>query len=191
MKRILIVLMVLGLAASLGAQSLADLAKREKARRESLGRHAVVIRNGDLLLVKKTPAVEVTRPEGWTGEGDQAAEGGANPYEAAGLPEAGPEATAEPGQARAGAEAIPEGGGTLEEQLKVLDARVEELTDEMNSLRQQYEAQNSMVPGYVIQQRMDETNARLTQALARQAEVRAKLGNRAPAPKKDPANPDR
>ncbi len=61
MKRALMVLAVVGLAASLEAQSLVELAKREKERREGLrGRHAVVIRNRDLLLVRKAPAVEVT-----------------------------------------------------------------------------------------------------------------------------------
>ncbi len=190
MKRIWIVIAVMGLTASLGAQSLADLAKREKARRASLPRHAVVIKNQDLLLVKKVPAVEVTRPEGWASEETQAA--AENPYEAGVTPPgAESESGVEPGSAQNPPVSLAEGGGTLEEQLKVLDARVEELTTEMNSLKQQYEAQNAMVPGSVIQQRMDETNQRLSQALARQAEVRAKLGNRAPAPKKEPGGPDR
>lgn len=191
MKRIWIVVVVLGLAASLGAQSLADLAKREKARREGLARHAVVVKNQDLLLVKKVPAVE-TRPEGGAGVDTTSATNAENPYVAGLTPSVSGSGTeAEPGRTGNPADSIAEGGGTLEEQLKVLDARVEELTTEMNSLRQQFESQNAMVPGSVIQQRMDETNERLNQARARQAEVRAKLGNRAPVPKKEPGGPDR
>ena len=54
MKKALIFLAVLGLTASLGAQSVVELAKREKERREGLkGRHAVVVNNQDLLRVKK------------------------------------------------------------------------------------------------------------------------------------------
>lgn len=188
MKRIWIVVAVLGLTASLGAQSLADLAKREKARREGLARHAVVIKNQDLLLIKKVPAVEVTRPEGegWPAEEAQA------PDQAVAAEGQGNEAAQEPAPAGGNAASgIPEGIGQLQDQLKAADALVEELTNEMNSLRQQFESQNAMVPGYIIQERMDETSQRLSQALTRQAKIREKLGNRAPAPKKEPGAPDR
>src|SRR5512137_854251 len=78
MKRALVVLAVLVLTTSLGAQSLVELAKREKARRESFkGRHAAVITSRELLLVKKTGAVVVTRPEEEPGDetGDAAGSG--------------------------------------------------------------------------------------------------------------------
>lgn len=170
MKRIFVVIAVLGLAASLSAQSLVELAKREKARRESLkGRHAAVITSRELLLVKKAPAVEVSLPLGG--------------FDDTLYPESGPEAVAgeagrEPLPAGAG-EAVPgeiaEGGGSLEDQLRVVDEVVEGLTQEMNALRQQFEAQNTMVPGSVIQQQMEETNQRLEQAKTRQAGIRAKM----------------
>jgi hypothetical protein len=199
MKRMLVVLAVLGLAASLSAQSLVELAKRERARRAALARHAVVIKSEDLRLVKKAPAVEVTRPEG---EADFAAEDleaapnaeAAEPQHEVGLvasPPGSEEAAAAPGEAGSAAIDLPQVSGSLEEQLRVIDARVEELTTEMNSLRQQYESQNAMVPGYVIEQRMDETNQRLTQALQRQAEVRARLGGRAPAIRRESGGPGR
>jgi hypothetical protein len=174
MKRMLVVFAVLGLAVSLSAQSLADLARREKARREALAKHAVVIKSEDLRLVKKVLAVEVTRPEGKAAE----------PQPEVGL-------IAPPPGSEEAAAAAAEAGGSIEEQLKVIDARVDDLTTEMSSLRQQFEAQNTMVPGYVIQQRMDETNQRLTQALQQQAEVRGRLGGRAPAIRKDSGGPDR
>jgi len=198
MKRALMVLAVVGLAASLEAQSLVELAKREKERREGLrGRHAVVIRNRDLLLVRKAPAVEVTNVGAAAGEDRLETEPGTGETaipEDAGLvmPPAGPEAADEPAPAGDNAaEDIPEGSGPLEDQLKVADELVESLTAEMNSLRQQYEAQNNMVPGYVIQQQMEETNQRLTRALNRQAEIREKLGSKAPAIKKDPGSAGR
>lgn len=170
MKRIFVVVGVLGLAASLSAQSLVELAKREKARRESLkGRHAAVVTSRELLLVKKAPAVEVSLPPGG--------------FDDALYPESGPEAGAgeagqEPLPAGTG-EAVPgevaEGGGSLEDQLRVVDEVVEGLTQEINALRQQFEAQNTMVPGSVIQQQMEETNQRLEQAKTRQAGIRAKM----------------
>ena len=187
MKRIFVVIAVLALAASLSAQSLVELAKREKARREGLkGRHAAVITSRELLLVKKAPAVEVSLPPGG--------------FDDALYPESGPEAaTAEagqeppaPGTGPAG-EAVPgevaEGGGPLEEQLRVVDEVVEGLTQEMNALRQQFEAQNTMVPGSVIQQQMEETNQRLEQAKTRQAGIRAKM-ERQGIPVKKTAEPE-
>jgi hypothetical protein len=193
MKRLLIVLAVLGLSAALSAQSLAELAKREKERRESLrGRHAVVITNRLLLQVKKVPAVEVTRMEEISGDETMGIDPGSDP---AGLPDdAG--STAEPAALRsqpgidvpadAGPEAVAEGGGPLEDQLRVVDEVVENLTTEMNALQQQLEAQNTMVPASVIQQQMDETNQRLEQAKARQAGIRAKMERQGLPVKKSP-----
>jgi hypothetical protein len=198
MKRALIFLAVMGLAASLGAQSLVELAKREKARRDSFGgRHAVVVKNRDLLLVKKVAAVEVTIPEGGAGENPRPEDQSATAAGVAGevglvTPPAGSEAGSEPPPTGKNiSEDITEGGGPLEDQLKTVDALVEELTTELNSLRQQYEAQNNMVPGSVIQQQIEETYQRFTRAQARQTAIRAKMGNKAPAVKKDPGSADR
>jgi hypothetical protein len=187
MKRIIVVLAVLGLAAALQAQSLAELAKREKARRETFrGRHAVVIKNMDLLQVKKVPAVEVSDPA-VMGDEEQMAEPIDRTMEIEGRtglnpPQAGTEGTL-------GAEA--DGGGPLEDQLQVVDAVVENLTNEMNALRQQFEAQDNMVPGYVIQQQMDDLNQRLVKAQARQAAIRAKMEKQGIPVKKSPESPDR
>ena len=190
MKKTLVVIAVLlGLAASLRAQSLAELARRETARRAGFARHSVVIRNEDLRRVKKAPAVEVSRPEGWAGQDFAASDQTAAPVEgAADVPVSPPPGS---GEAAAPAPAVSEAGGPLEEQLKAADALVEELTNEMNSLRQQFASQNAMVPGSVIQQQIDETYQRLVQAQEVQANIREKMGSRAPAPKKDPANPAR
>lgn len=86
---------------------------------------------------------------------------------------------------------LTEGGGPLEAQLKAANDLVDSLTTDMNALRQQYETQDSMVPGYVIQQQLDETNLRLVQAQARQARIQAKMEKKGIAVKKDPGVVDR
>ena len=188
----------MGLAASLSAQGLTDLAKREKERRESLsGRHAVIVTNQALLLVKKAPAVEVTIPGGRPGEAAQPESQSAIAADIGGeagsvTPPPGSEAASTPAPTGENpSEEITEADGPLEDQLKTVDALVEELTTEMNSLRQQFEAQNTMVPGYVIQQQMDELNQRLVRAQNRQAAIREKMGPKAPPIKKDPGSADR
>ena len=207
MKRLLVFIAVFGFAASLGAQSLADLAKMEKARRESLkGRHAVVITNADLLRVQKVPAVQVTPPEVDSGEGAVAEGQDIEPAtvpdegESAGLASGsgtspsrrimpsvapnGPLITGEANRDRA------EGGGTLEAQLKAANELVDLLTTKMAALRQQFEFQDAMVPGSVIQQQLDETSQRLVKAQAQQARIEAQIAKGA-APKKAPGEPER
>lgn len=198
MKRALIFLAVMGLAASLGAQSLVEVAKHEKARRDSFsGRHAVVVKNRDLLLVKKIAAVEVTIPEGGTGQNPQPEDQSAMATDVTGeaglvTPPAGSEAgSVPPATGENVSEDITEVGGPLEDQLKAADELVDNLTSEMNSLRQQYEAQNTMVPGSVIQQQIEETNQRLVRAQNRQTAIRTKMEKQGLPIKKDPGSAGR
>jgi len=201
MKRLLFIAAIVGLAASLSGQSLTELAKREKARRASLkGRHAVVVKNADLLRVQKTPGVEVTpayepaaediaaetqgaEPAGVSGETEPAASqpsGSGAPAVRRNVPRAGadgPLITGEADRDRADA------GGTLEVQLQAAKDLVDLLTTKMNALRQQYEYQDGMVPGYVIQQQLDETNKRLLKAQAQQARIEGQLAKRGAAKK--------
>ncbi len=200
MKRLFLIVVTLALACALSAQSLAELSKREKARRESLkGQRAAVITNLDLLRVKKTTAVEVTPPEA---EGDIVLEG-EDPQEAqeAGLAEGQaitePSGSGEPsgrrivprvGQdgpvitAEANRDLI-EPGGTLEAQLEAAKEMVDLLTTKMNALRQQFEYQDAMVPGYVIQKQLDDTNQRLLKAQAQMARIEALVEKKAPGRK--------
>lgn len=206
MKRVFIVLAVIGLAVSLGAQSVVELAKCELARRESLkGRHAVVVRNHDLLQVKKVPGVEVTNPNALTGEPDQAlgedvATDSASaeqpvPPSGSGAP-SGRRITprvAAAGPTIMGDDASPTPSASrqaLEAQLRAANELVDLLTTKMNALRQQYEYQDAMVPGYVIQQQIDETNQRLVKAQAQQARIQAEMNKRGLG-KKDPGAVDR
>lgn len=64
MKRILAaVFLPLLLAAFLFPQSLTELSKKEKERREKIkGKKTVVVTNADLVKVKKKPAVEILEP---------------------------------------------------------------------------------------------------------------------------------
>jgi hypothetical protein len=206
MKRLLVVLAVIGFTASLGAQSVVELAKREKVRRESLkGRHAVVVKNHDLLQVKKLPAVEVANPDAVTREPDQAfgedvAADSANveqtvPPSGSGAP-SGRRIT--PRVAVAGPTLMGDGavtnqstsGVTLDAQLKAAQELIDLLTTKMNALRQQFEFQDAMVPGSVIQEQMAETNQRLVKAQAQQARIQAEMEKKGLA-KKDSGAVDR
>ncbi|MCX6568942.1 MAG: hypothetical protein NT147_07845 [Candidatus Aminicenantes bacterium] len=196
MKRALIFVAVIGLTASLGAQSLVELAKREKERREGFsGRHAVVVKNRDLRWVKKTAAVVVTNPD--IVPGDDLRSAAATTTKASGdagpaAPPSGSKAAARPALTGDNAnDDLSEGSGPLEDQLKVVDELVDQLTTEMNALLQQFEAQNSMVPGSVIQQQIEETNQRLVQAQARQSRILARMGKKGLAIRKDPGSVDR
>jgi len=208
MKRLLIVLAVIGFTASLGAQSVVELAKREKERRESLkGRQAAVVKNHDLLKVKKLPAIEVAIPVQEGSEGALAEDQGADAAalssdEAQSVPPSGSGApssrritprvaAAGPTLMGDGAAANPSASGvTLNAQLKAAEELVDLLTTKMNALRQQFEFQDAMVPGSVIQEQMVETNQRLVKAQAQQARIQAELEKKGLA-KKNPGAVDR
>jgi hypothetical protein len=208
MKRLLIVLAVIGFTASLGAQSVVELAKREKDRRAGLkGRHAVVVKNHDLLQVKKLPAVEVAIPVPEGSEGalaeDQVTDAEAlTSDEAQSVPPSGSGAPSgrriTPRVAAAGPTLMGDGaatnqsasGVTLDAQLKAAVELVDLLTTKMNALRQQFEFQDAMVPGSVIQEQMAETNQRLVKAQAQQARIQAELEKKGLA-KKNPGAVDR
>jgi uncharacterized protein (DUF342 family) len=191
MKRALIVVMVLGLAASLGAQSLVELAKREKERRAQFqGRHAAVITSRELALVKKTGAIEVIRPEGVAGEENAGAGEIGNDV---GLVNPGADQTGgQPGVAAETIEdPIPDTPEALTDQLSTVDELVNSLTDEMNALKQRYEAQDAMTPGYVLQEQLDATNQRLARAQARQSAIEAKMKKMGLPVRKRPEPTDR
>jgi len=208
MKKVIVFLIMTGFAVSLGAQSLANLAKREKERREGFkGRHAPVVRNADLLRVKKLPAVEVVpdySPDDYATVEEQGAgeatvgldtappvlpSGSGAPSSRRITPRVG-----DAGPSLAGGEAEPVeqsfAGRTLEAQLRAAKDLVDLLTTKMNALRQQFEFQDAMVPGYVIQQQLDETNQRLVKAQAQQARIEARIA-KLPAGKKNDGGGER
>ena len=208
MKKALIFLAVLCFAALLGAQSVVDLAKREKERREGLkGRHAVVVKNIDLLRVQKLPAVEVIIPDTAAGEETLGEAQDVDPANISSDPdqavppsgsEAPPVRQIVPPVAADGPTIIgsgesvdkPSSGETLEVQLKAAVDLVDLLTLKLSALRQQYEFQDAMVPGTVIQEQIVDTNQRLVKAQAQQARIQAEIDKRGPR-KKDAGAADR
>jgi len=81
-------------------------------------------------------------------------------------------------------------GETLEVQLKAAADLVDLLTLKLSALRQQYEFQDAMVPGTVIQEQIVDTNQRLVKAQAQQARIQAEIDKRGPR-KKDAGAADR
>lgn len=181
MKKAVLFLSILTVCVSLGAQSLADLARTEKARRESYrGRHAVVIRSEDLMRVQKVPAVEVIRPEGeptgaFETEGQPVEPGTASAAGEAANPQPGLSVPAmEPPAAEQSAPGTRAGANiALEAQLSAARELVDLLTLKMSALRQQYEHQDAMIPGYVIQEQLAETEKRLLKAQSQLARIEA------------------
>jgi hypothetical protein len=76
-------------------------------------------------------------------------------------------------------------GETLEAQLKAAADLVDLLTLKLSALRQQYEFQDAMVPGTVIQEQIADTSQRLVKAQAQQARIQAEMDKKSPA-RKDP-----
>lgn len=171
------------LVSFLQSQSLADLAKKEKARRTALkGKTATVITTADVAKVKKRPAVESTRPE-QTGK-EAAVEAGAAGTEVAKprAAAAGAEAAA-PGQAASDAqktatEAPPvEAGAMSEKEFQAKQAElmkavadkqdmVDLLTLKLNALYQQFNNLDNMQSREFVQGQISETYDKLMKAEA-------------------------
>jgi hypothetical protein len=81
-------------------------------------------------------------------------------------------------------------GETLEVQLKAAADLVDLLTLKLSALRQQFEFQDAMVPGTVIQEQIVDTNQRLVKAQAQQVRIQAEIDKR-DLGKKDPGAADR
>jgi len=177
MRRILLGALILGFAVSLQAQSLVEVSRREKARRESLkGRLPVVITNKDLIALRKAPAVfspvSAVVPE--------AAEG-ATPSVSGGpeSPRGGPDRAPAPSGSRrliprvlpSGPSLVGEDGspggmsaGDLESRLRAAREEAELLTTKMNALQQKFYRNDDMTPREIIERQIAETFAQIEQA---------------------------
>jgi hypothetical protein len=194
MKKSLFIISVLALAASLQAQSVADLSRSEKARRESLkGVKIKLVTNSDLAVIGKTPAV------------GPATERGAAPN--AGAEDVGQSAAPEVGYLNTPIRqmvpnVVPEGPrlidpaedaqapgtvGDLETRLKAAQDRVELLTTRMNALWQEFYSLNTMTTQGAIQKQIDETYQKLLKAQELEAGLKARLEAGGAKP---PSNPD-
>jgi hypothetical protein len=196
MKRAIVFLVLAGFAATLSAQSVADLARRERERRESLkGRRSPIITNADLLRITKRPAIEISAP-GWDvleadeldrGLGEDAAAGAgavaAAPPAADGTSRRITPRVAAPGPSlMEDAESTDQSGGTgagpLDAQLRAAEELVDLLETKLAALKQEYEFQNNMVPNYVIEKELNDTLQRLQKAQVQEARIRAAAGKK-------------
>jgi hypothetical protein len=193
MKKSLSLIALLALAVSLHAQSVVDLSRREKARRESLkGIKGKLITNSDLAVINKTPAFVVTSdPNAAPNAG--AANPGQSPapdlrYGDAAIRRMVPnvvangpglfETTDAPDQASGS-------GGNIEAKLKAAQERVDLLTTKMNALWQEFYSLNTMTPKGAIQQRIDETYQKLLKAQEEEAALKTRLEAKGAKPTSD------
>lgn len=191
------VLLCLFLAGLAGAQSVADLARKEKARRAALKGKAAVITNKDLAKVKRTPALVVEAPLEITAENIEAAtaaetpsEAGSPAAEAGTAPEAGAQAAATaPPAAEATPPAAPAEGGALTEReyaerrdaLAAAAARAQEYADllqlRLGQLWAQYYNLDDMAPKDAVQIQISETYTKMEKAQAEARKAQAELEN--------------
>ena len=152
------------LAGYLQSQSVAELAQKEKERRESIkGKKGIVITNGVLASSKKRAAVTVEQPLGAAAaEGETAA-----PPETAAA--GAPGEQAEAAQPAAEEELISEAEfrvhkANYENAWKDGQRYVDQLTQQMNELWQSYYSMSDMTSRDLIQQRIAETYQTLLKA---------------------------
>jgi hypothetical protein len=184
----------------LQAQSLADLAKKEKERRAALkGKHATVVTTKDLAKSTRRPAVESAAQEQAAEEvaveageaGAQAGQEGAAPPAAqqAGEAAAGPEKTAaESEKPPATAQEIQKKQAELTDTAREKAEMVDLLTLKMNTLYQEFYSLDNMKSREMIQVQISDTYDKLLKAETESAKAQKDLEdfmaqtNRAQAP---------
>jgi hypothetical protein len=172
------------LVSFLSAQSVTDLAKKEKERRAAVkSKPATVITNADLAKMKKKPAVEVTEPEK-TGDETQPAAEPAQPGTQPGAPAAKTGADDKTADQKASQQPVPADQNAMaEKDFKVRLAELAQkaqdtqemldlLTLKMNSLWQDFYNLSDVKARDYTQFQISETYGKLTKAEAEA--VRAK-----------------
>jgi hypothetical protein len=193
MKKSLSLIALLAVAVSLHAQSVVDLSRREKARRESLkGIKGKLITNSDLAVINKTPAVVVT-PNPNAAPNAGAANPGQSPppdlrYGDAPIRRMVPnvvangprlfETTDAPDQASGS-------GGNIEAKLKAAQERVDLLTTKMNALWQQFYNMDTMGTRDKVQLEISETYNKLLKAQEEEAALKTRLETKGAKPISD------
>ncbi len=163
------------LVSFLQAQSLTELAKKEKERRAAVkGKPAATITTADVAKVKKRPAVETVAPA-QAGEEAAAAEGEVKTDEGAAPPVTAQAAAAPPAQAKP-AETPP--AAAAAETAKTIQARTTELTKaaedkqqlvdlltlKMNALYQEFYSLDNMKSRELVQAQISDTYDKLLKA---------------------------
>ncbi|MGZ7065946.1 MAG: hypothetical protein ACXVI6_06300 [Candidatus Aminicenantales bacterium] len=183
-KRIAIALFLIA-AGSLSAQSVVELSRQEKARREGFkGNRVRVVTNFDLTAVRKTPAVTIVpdlaaEPNSAEEDREPSAGLGSNGANAA------PVRTIVPNVLPSGPTVFASGDSsdpassasarTPEARLKAANEQVDLLTDKMNILLQESNNLNTMTPRDVIMQQIDDTSQKLAKAQDEVARLKAQI----------------
>lgn len=181
-KAICFLSLFLFLASLISAQSLAELAKKEKERRASLGeKKSLVVTNEDLAKVKRRPALETSRPvsevsgstlgsfEQGTAEGEsEAISSGQTVHRVISEPSSPMSPPFDIGS-RAGEQK------QLEEAHQKAQEYVELLTLKLNALWQEFYSLDDMTPRDQIQQAIAETYLKLQKAQEEEEKLRQQL----------------
>jgi len=164
------------LASAVFSQSLTEIAKKEKERRESLkGKKTAVVTNADLAKLRKEPAIQMAVVE------IKADLGQTPPAE---IPPADQTPAPPPPQAKQEQEAVKKdvyssvtasNPKRAQEKWDLARERVDLLTMKMNALWQQFYSLDNMMPRDEIQKQISETYAKLLQAQEEETRVREEL----------------
>jgi hypothetical protein len=169
-----IALLPLFFASFICSQSLAELSKKEKERRDALkGKKGVVITNYDLKRLRKRPAVIVlgSQSEDEAGDSSTTPEGTSAPRPAViSVP------TSAPAAATSMSQKTPEEIRMELEQKYVSAKEYADLLEmKMNGLWQEYYSMDDMAPRDKIQKEISETSIKLEEAREREAKAKEEL----------------
>ena len=160
--------LVLFLARLAPGQSLAEAAKKEKERRESLkGKAGVMVTNADLAGIKKKPAVAANPQAPAETEKPAAAPKPGEPSAGGAAPTPDPQIEAR--------KIFDEKKSELEGRLGKAKELVELLNLKMRALQQQFYSFNSMTAKDQVQKQLGETQLRLQAAQAEEAKAKGEL----------------
>ncbi|MDW7761845.1 MAG: hypothetical protein SCM96_14560 [Acidobacteriota bacterium] len=171
-----------GLSQGLWSQSLVELARKEKERRESLkGQAGAVVTNEDLAKVTKTPAIETTGipviPETIREEGAAAEDTAASPGSVRRIiPRVVPPGPVITGEGESSDQAS--AAGDLKERLREAEEMGELLTLKMNALWQKFYNMDDMTTQDLVQQEIADTYEKLVKSQEDAGRLRERLGLR-------------
>jgi uncharacterized small protein (DUF1192 family) len=174
MKKVVVLTVFAAMVGSLYGQSVADLSKRERARRAALGMNrAKVVTNADLAAVRKTPAVVVGNPNA-----EPESEATVIPATAPSGADSGevvmvPTVTKNGRQLFNDANSGP--GSDAASRLKAANELIDLLTTKLNALMQQANNLDTMTPKDVIMKQIDETNQKLARVQDEAERLKAQI----------------
>jgi len=200
MRKILAAALIVGFASSLQAESLVELSRREKARRESLkGRLPAVVTNKELAGLRKSPAVSSPTPEqapegafptgadGPQGPGGAAASSATPSRSRRIVPRVVPS-----GPSLVGEDGSPGGNSAedLQSRLRAVREEADLLTTKLNGLRQRFYRNDDMTPRDVIEREMAETYAGIEKVREKESALLEELETRKAAKPERPRGRD-